>query len=95
MVTHIAYELEALERAVARPGKRLELEALLVHARNLREFFWKEWDPFDKFADSDVLAEHYFPSPSRGGALRTGHRRRSSGPGPRSTDNSATSRGTV
>ena len=62
MVTHIAYELEALQRAAARPGKRLELEALLVHTRNLRDFFWKEWDPFDKFADSDVLAEHYFPS---------------------------------
>jgi len=62
MIRHIAYELEALERAAASPDKRFNLEAFLVHARSLRDFFWREWDPFGKFANSDVLAEHYFPS---------------------------------
>lgn len=35
-------------------------EAFLLHARLLREFLWKCWDPESIHAASEVLAEHYF-----------------------------------
>jgi hypothetical protein len=62
MVTHIAYEVVALERAASLlNGDPRALEASLLHARLLREFFYSDWDPYSRFAGSDVFAEHYFP----------------------------------
>lgn len=62
MVTHIAYEVAALENASARCDERLSLESFLLHARILRDFFWTRWDPGSRFANSEILAEHYFAS---------------------------------
>jgi hypothetical protein len=42
---------------LASPRRRLLLEAFLIHARNLREFFWST--PKPRFAHNDVFAEHY------------------------------------
>lgn len=61
MISHIAYEVAALESASSRwAGDRLVLEALLLHVRNLRDFFWLEWNATSRFAGNDLFAENYF-----------------------------------
>lgn len=66
-VTHIAYEAEALRRAVGqlnRPHRRLVIEAALLHARNLTEFFWAPSRRHKPHADG-VYAIHYVPNWTR------------------------------
>ena len=46
-------------------GLWIALEDFLLHARVLREFFWKPWNAEDRHASSAVHAEHYYP-PWRG-----------------------------
>lgn len=65
LLTHIAYEAAALERAAevyAGTADRFAFEAFLLHARNLREFLWQRWKPRAPYAGSAVVAEHYVPN---------------------------------
>ncbi len=77
-ITHIAYEYVGLERALAafrRPQsqggqRRFDLEAALVHARNLTEFFWAPSRRRRSHRDG-VYAAHYLPTPDSWGTIRT------------------------
>jgi hypothetical protein len=63
-ITHVAYEAESLRRATdsfRRHGRRFDLEAGLLHARNLIEFFWMPAAGKDVHKDG-VYAAHYIPS---------------------------------
>jgi hypothetical protein len=63
-VFHITYELEAMTRASAafrHSHRRFDLEAALVHSRNLIEFFWCPSGSRTIHPDG-VYAAHYFPS---------------------------------
>ena len=62
-ITHIAYEYVALERArsaFARNNRRFDLEAALVHARNLTEFFWVPSNRRRPHSNG-IYAAHYLP----------------------------------
>lgn len=68
LLTHVASEWVAVEAC----AQRLEsssgrdaaaLEALLLHARQVRDFLNRRWRPSDRYADSELVAEHYFPEP--------------------------------
>lgn len=62
-VTHIAYEVVALEVAAQfycdpkSAHRPLLLEAFLIHVRNLRDFFWGT--PKARFAHNDIFAQYY------------------------------------
>ena len=63
LIPHIAFEYAAQLKCAQtfRTARgRDALEAFLLHARLLREFLWKCWDPDSPHAASEVLAEHYF-----------------------------------
>ena len=65
LTEHVAYELAAMEasaEAYTQSRLWLPLDAFLLHARQLRDFFWVRWSPTSKFAESSVLAEHYSAS---------------------------------
>lgn len=60
-LTHIAYEVEALDRAAtrfARYSRRFDLEAALLHARNVTEFCWAPSKKHPTHKDG-VYAVHY------------------------------------
>jgi hypothetical protein len=67
-ITHIAYEYVGLERALEAfqrtaldgGGRRFDLEAALVHARNLVDFFWVPSTRHRPHRDG-VYAAHYVP----------------------------------
>jgi hypothetical protein len=62
-LTHIAYERVALERAVEQfkqGRRRFDLEAALVHARNLTEFFWSPSKKRGRHKDG-IYAVDYLP----------------------------------
>jgi hypothetical protein len=69
-VPHVAYERVALDVAVEdflkRSGRRFDLEAALVHARSLTDFFWRRTNHSD-----GVYALHYDEgwAPGRHGQL--------------------------
>lgn len=65
MVPHIAHEMAALAAAHAEYRQypvALALEVFLLHVRNLRDFYFNDWDPRGPFADKEILAEHYTTS---------------------------------
>ncbi len=63
LVPHVAYEVVALEKALARCPHWVGLEVLLLHTRNLCSFFLTDWCPYAAHASEDVFAEHYFSDP--------------------------------
>ncbi len=68
LIEHVAYEMAAMAAAAKlwkSSGLWIALEDFLLHARVLREFFWKPWYAEDRHASSAVHAEHYYP-PWRG-----------------------------
>jgi hypothetical protein len=71
-VYHITYEVEAMRRAAAYFGqrkRRFDLEAALVHARNLVDFFWAPSGRRNAHEDG-VYAVHFFKDwPARRGCL--------------------------
>jgi hypothetical protein len=78
-ITHIAYEFVGLERALAafqkprdQGGERaFDLEAALVHARNLAEFFWALSRRRPAHRDG-VYAAHYLAASASWAAIRHG-----------------------
>ena len=68
LIEHVAYEMAAMAAAAKlwkSSGLWIALEDFLLHARVLREFFWKPWYAENRHASSAVHAEHYYP-PWRG-----------------------------
>lgn len=64
LVDHIAHEIAAMEASAVlwhKTSAWIALEDFLLHARLLREFIWKTYDPRDKYAASAVCAEHFHP----------------------------------
>src|SRR3990172_7908706 len=62
-LSHIAYEAEALSRAATHftnRSRHFDLEAALLHARNLTEFFWAPSARHPPHNDG-VYAVHYVP----------------------------------
>lgn len=75
LVEHVAHEMVALDAAAKlfcdTGGAALALDAFLLHARILREFYLER--PHARFGDRAVLAEHFSPDwPARRDALPRG-----------------------
>lgn len=48
MISHLAYEVAALQCTMRHSDDRFYFEAFLVHARALRDFFWRSGKPRDR-----------------------------------------------
>jgi hypothetical protein len=77
-VTHVAYEHAALQSAVqaynargSRKHSRFELEAALIHARNLVDFFWAPVGTRQPHPNG-IYAAHYLPAGADWITIRSG-----------------------
>ena len=62
-IPHLAFEQAALRASAAAfsaSGDRFAFEALLIHVRVLRSFYFDKWDATSQWAESTVVAELYF-----------------------------------
>ena len=73
-VQHVCYEMAAMERAadLVTRGGRFRFEAFHLHARLLREFFWRRADWTGPGAENSLIAEHYFEDYSDWRGIRGG-----------------------